>query len=77
MRFNPGVDRVPPHSMTSTTTINPTTGDELATYENHTDAELAEIIDSAHDAFDDWREGMEVNAHVQMALEELFLLRAE
>jgi DNA polymerase III delta' subunit len=29
------------------------------------------------DAFDDWREGMEVNAHVQMALEELFLLRAE
>ena len=29
------------------------------------------------DAFDEWRAGMQVNAHVQMALEELFLLRAE
>ncbi len=39
----------------NTTTINPTTGKDLATYENHTDGELAEIVDSAHDAFDDWR----------------------
>ncbi len=41
--------------MTSTTTINPTTGDVLATYENHSDAELRQIVDSAHEAFDTWR----------------------
>ena len=41
--------------MTSTTTINPATGRELATYENHTDDELAQIVDAAHSAFDDWR----------------------
>lgn len=41
--------------MTSTTTINPTTGEQHATYDNHTDDELAQIVDSAHQAFDDWR----------------------
>lgn len=41
--------------VSSTTTINPTTGEELATYENHTDDELNQIVDAAHDAFDDWR----------------------
>jgi succinate-semialdehyde dehydrogenase/glutarate-semialdehyde dehydrogenase len=41
--------------MTSTTTINPTTGEPHATYENHTDDEVGQIVDRAQDAFDDWR----------------------
>jgi succinate-semialdehyde dehydrogenase / glutarate-semialdehyde dehydrogenase len=41
--------------MTSTTTINPTTGEPHATHENHTDEELAQIVDRAQDAFEDWR----------------------
>lgn len=41
--------------VTSTTTINPTTGQELATYENHTDDELRQIVAAADEAFDEWR----------------------
>ena len=41
--------------MTTNTTINPTTGEELASYEEHTDDELSEIIDSAQSAFEEWR----------------------
>ncbi len=41
--------------VTTTTTINPTTGEQLATYDNVTDDELTRIVDSAHEAFDAWR----------------------
>lgn len=39
----------------STTTVNPATGENLATYDDHTDAEVAEIVDAAHAAFEAWR----------------------
>lgn len=39
----------------STTTINPATGEELTTYHDHTDAEIEQIVDDAHAAFDPWR----------------------
>ncbi len=41
--------------MTTTTTINPTTGDDLVTYQDHTDAEVDGIVDAAHAAFGEWR----------------------
>ena len=41
--------------MTSTTTINPTTGEPLAAHENQTGEEVGQIVDRAHAAFDDWR----------------------
>ncbi len=41
--------------MTTTTTINPTTGADLATYEHHTDTELDAIVDAAHASFGEWR----------------------
>lgn len=39
----------------STTTINPATGEELTTYDDHTDAEIEQIVDDAHAAFETWR----------------------
>ncbi len=39
----------------STTTINPATGEELTTYDDHSDAEIEQIVDDAHAAFDPWR----------------------
>lgn len=39
----------------STTTVNPATGEDLATYDDHTDAELTEIVDAAQAAFEVWR----------------------
>lgn len=41
--------------MSATTTINPTTGSDLATYDDHTDAEVEAIVEAAHDAFGEWR----------------------
>lgn len=41
--------------MSTSTTINPTTGEELTTYEGHTDAEVSQIVDSAQAAFESWR----------------------
>ncbi len=41
--------------MTTTTTVNPTTGDDLVTYQHHTDTELDEIVVAAHAAFGEWR----------------------
>ncbi len=41
--------------MSTTTTINPTTGDDLVTYQHHTDTEVDGIVDAAHAAFGDWR----------------------
>lgn len=37
------------------TTTNPNTGDDLATYEGHTDAEVQSIVEEAHEAFGQWR----------------------
>lgn len=39
----------------TTTTVNPSTGEQLATYEDHTNAEVDAIIAAAHVAFDTWR----------------------
>ncbi len=39
----------------STTTVNPTTGADLVTYDDHSDAEVNEIVDAAQAAFQDWR----------------------
>lgn len=41
--------------MSSTTTINPATGEDLVTYEHHTDAEVTEIVDASQAAYQDWR----------------------
>ncbi|MDF1705981.1 MAG: NAD-dependent succinate-semialdehyde dehydrogenase [Aeromicrobium sp.] len=41
--------------MASTTTINPATGEDLTTYQLHTDDEVAQIIEATHTAFDSWR----------------------
>jgi succinate-semialdehyde dehydrogenase/glutarate-semialdehyde dehydrogenase len=41
--------------MTTTTTVNPTTGNDLATYQDHTVAEVEEIVDAAQAAFGVWR----------------------
>lgn len=41
--------------MSSITTVNPTTGEELATYDSHSDAEVTDIVDAAQAAFEDWR----------------------
>jgi len=41
--------------MTTTTTVNPTTGEDLVTYQYHTDTEVDQIVDAAHAAFDTWR----------------------
>lgn len=41
--------------MASTTTINPTTGEDLKTYEMHTDDEVGQIIEATHTAFESWR----------------------
>ncbi len=39
----------------SVTTRNPATGEDLQTYELHTDAEAAQIVEAAGDAFQQWR----------------------
>jgi len=39
----------------STTTVNPATGEDLATYDDHTDAELTGIVDATQAAFEVWR----------------------
>lgn len=41
--------------MSAVTTRNPATGEDLTTYELHTDAQVAEIVEAAHAAFDGWR----------------------
>lgn len=41
--------------MSTTTTINPATGQDLQTYDDHTDTELAQIVDDAHEGFAKWR----------------------
>lgn len=41
--------------MSTSTTINPATGNDLATYDDHTDAEVEAIVDAAHTAFGEWR----------------------
>ncbi len=41
--------------MTTTTTVNPTTGEDLVMYPHHTDVELDQIVDAAHAAFGAWR----------------------
>lgn len=41
--------------MTTSTTINPTTGETLASYESHTADEVHVIVESAHEAFLGWR----------------------
>jgi len=41
--------------MASTTTINPATGEDLKTYQHHTDAEVGQIVEATHAAFDSWR----------------------
>ena len=41
--------------MSDVTTRNPATGEDLTTYELHTDAQVAEIVEAAHAAFDGWR----------------------
>ncbi len=64
--------------MTSTTTINPTTGAELATYEDHTDDELTGIVDAAHGAFDDWRKRpLKERAGIVAKIGELLTERAD
>lgn len=64
--------------MDSTTTINPTTGKDLATYDNHTDEELSGIVDAAHEAFGDWRRRpLEQRADIAARIGELLLERGE
>ena len=41
--------------LTTTTTINPTTGADLQTYQHHTETERDGIFDAAHVAFNMWR----------------------
>ncbi len=41
--------------MTSSQTIDPTTGDVIETYEHHSDETANEILDGAHEAFGEWR----------------------
>ncbi|MEQ8842063.1 MAG: NAD-dependent succinate-semialdehyde dehydrogenase [Acidimicrobiales bacterium] len=41
--------------MSTSTTINPTTGEEIATYDDHTDADVEAIVDAAQAAFGEWR----------------------
>jgi succinate-semialdehyde dehydrogenase/glutarate-semialdehyde dehydrogenase len=41
--------------MTSTTTYNPATGEDLKTYELHSDSQVTEIVEATHAAFDSWR----------------------
>lgn len=36
-------------------TVNPTTGEILSTYDEHTDTEIADILDRSHQAFHEWR----------------------
>lgn len=36
--------------------VNPATGETIATYDEHSDDEVAEIVDRAHGAFVDWRQ---------------------
>lgn len=64
--------------MSSTTTINPTTGEDFATYDNHSDDELAQIVDAAHDAFDDWRKRpLKERVGIVAKIGELLLERAD
>lgn len=64
--------------MTSTTTINPTTGEQHAAHENHTDDELAQIVDSAQEAFDDWRKRpLKERADIVAKIGELITERAD
>ena len=64
--------------MTLTTTINPTTGEDFATYDNHSDDELAQIVDAADDAFDDWRKRpLKERAGIVAKIGELMLERAD
>lgn len=41
--------------MSTSTTINPTTGEDLTTYDDHTDADVEAISAAAHAAFGEWR----------------------
>ncbi|WP_237690138.1 NAD-dependent succinate-semialdehyde dehydrogenase [Nocardioides panacisoli] len=41
--------------MPTITTRNPATGEDLQTYDLHTDAQVSEIIDATHRAFGEWR----------------------
>lgn len=41
--------------MPSTTTYNPATGEDLKTYELHTDEEVGQIVEATNAAFDSWR----------------------
>ena len=41
--------------MPTSTTVNPATGEDIATYTHHTDDELTQLIDAADNAFDKWR----------------------
>jgi succinate-semialdehyde dehydrogenase/glutarate-semialdehyde dehydrogenase len=64
--------------VTLTTTINPTTGEDFATYDNHSDDELAQIVDAAHDAFVDWRKRpLKERAGIVAKIGELMLERAD
>ena len=41
--------------MSSVTTVNPATGEDLRSYPAHSDADAAEIVEAAHAAYDRWR----------------------
>ncbi|WP_108666213.1 NAD-dependent succinate-semialdehyde dehydrogenase [Euzebya rosea] len=58
--------------MATSTTVNPATNEDIATYTHHTDAELTQLIDAADDAFDKWRrESFETRATALRTLGQL------
>ena len=58
--------------MATSTTVNPATGEDIATYTHHTDAELTQLINAADDAFDKWRrESFETRATALRTLGQL------
>ena len=58
--------------MPSSTTVNPATGEDIATYTHHTDDELTQLIDAADNAFDKWRrESFETRANAIRTLGQL------
>lgn len=64
--------------MSSTTTINPATGEHLVTYEHHTDAEVTEIVDASQAAYQDWRRRpLAERADVVRAIGELLRERSD
>jgi len=55
--------------MTTTTTINPMTGADLATHEHHTDTDIDAIVDAAHASFNEWRRcPLQAWAHIETAV---------